>query len=154
MSDSQSLLNFFLGIPLAVLTSWLTVSFSLRRFRSEKWFERRLDSYTKVIEALHFMNNCIDAEMKAEQQGYEINEKIKAELHDSYAKGSADLRRLTDMGALIFSAEAVLLLDTLNCEISAASDALTYWENLDAEGAAITKCLSALRSIAKRDLGA
>lgn len=154
MSDWQSLLNLLAGIPLTVLTSWLTVKFSLGRFRSEKWFERRLDSYTKVIEALHFMNHCTDAELRAEQEGYEIDEKVKAELHASYAKGRADLRRLTDMGALIFSPEAVALLDTLNRELLAASDAQSYWENLDTEGAAITKCLSALRPIAKRDLGA
>ena len=154
MSDWQPLLNILAGIPVAVLTSWLTVKFSLGRFRSEKWFERRLDAYTKVIEALHFMNHCTDMEMKAEVEGYEIDEKAKAELLASYAKGRSDLRRLTDMGALIFSPEAVALLDTLNNELLAASNAQSYWEHLDAEVAAISKCLSALRPIAKRDLGA
>lgn len=154
MSDWQPLVNLLAGIPLAVLTSWLTVKFSLGRFRSEKWFERRLDAYTKVIEALHFMNHCTDAEMRAEEEGYKIDEKAKAELHASYGKGRAELRRLTDMGALIFSPEAVALLDTLNSELRAASDEPSYWQHLDAEGAAITKCLSALRPIAKRDLDA
>jgi hypothetical protein len=154
MSDWQPLLNILAGVPVAVLTSWLTVRFSLGRFRSEKWFERRLDSYTKVIEALHFMNHCTETEMRAEVEGYEIDEKAKAELLASYAKGRSELRRLTDMGALIFSPEAVALLDTINSELLAASNAQSYWEHLDAEGAAIAKCLSALRPIAKRDLGA
>lgn len=154
MSDWQPLLNILAGIPVAVLTAWLTVKLSLGRFRSEKWFERRLDSYTKVIEALHFMKHCTETEMRAEVQGHEIEEKAKTELLTSYAKGRSDLRRLTDMGALIFSPAAVALLDTLNSELLEASGAPSYWEHLDAEGAAISKCLSALRTIAKRDLNA
>lgn len=154
MSDWQHLLTLLAGVPVAVLTSWLTVKFSLGRFRSEKWFERRLDAYTKVIEALHFMKHCTEAELRAEEQAYEIEEETKAELLGSYAKGRSDLRRLTDMGALVFSPAAVVLLDTLNRELLAATDAHTYWEHLDAEGAAISTCLSELRPIAKRDLNA
>lgn len=154
MSDYQPLMSLVSGVPVAILTSWLTVKMSLSRFRSEKWFERRLDAYTKVIEALHFMNHCTETEMRAEMQGHEIDKDAKAELLSNYSKGRSELRRLTDMGALMFSIDAVALLDTLNNELFAASDAPSYWEHLDAENDAISKCLSELRPIAKRDLDA
>lgn len=152
MSDWQPLINLLLSVPVVVLTSWITVKFAISWFQSEKWFERRFEAYTKVIEALHFMKHCTEAELRAEEQGYEIEEKTKAELLSSYSNGRAELRRLTDMGALVFSPEAVTLLDTLNTELLAARDAQSYWEHLDAEGAAIAKCLVQLRPIAKRDL--
>lgn len=154
MSDWQPLLNLLAGIPVALLTSWLTVKFALRRFQSEKWFERRVDAYTKVIEALHFMSRCVEAQLRAAMRNAELSNEIEEEFIASYRKGLADLRRLTDMGSLIFSQEAIVVLNALNTELQAASDAYTWWEHLDAEGAAISKCIIELRKIAKRDLNA
>ncbi len=154
MSDWQPLLNLLAGIPIALLTSWLTVKFALRRFQSERWFERRVDAYTKVIEALHFMSRCVDTQLRAAMRNSELSKEVEEELIAAYRKGLADLRRLTDMGSLIFSQEAVLVLNALNIELQAASDEQTYWDHLDAEGVAISKCIVELRKIAKRDLNA
>ena len=154
MHDWQPFATLLASIPIALLTSWVTVRFALRRFQSEKWFERRVDAYTKVVESLHYMKHCTERQIAAARRGYEMPKEIEEELVASYRKGLADLRRLTDMGALLFSAEAVAVLDTLNKELSEATDEQSWWENLDAESAAITKCLSALRPIAKRELNA
>ncbi len=154
MSDWQPLINLLAGVPVALLTAWLTVKFALRRFQSEKWFERRVDAYTKVIEALHFMKHCTERQLRAAECGTDIPKDIEEELVTSYRKGLSDLRRLTDMGALLFSPKAVAILDRLNIELLAATDEQTWWEHLDAEGAAISKSLRELRPIAKRDLNA
>lgn len=154
MSDWKPLISLLLGIPLALITSWFTVKLALRRFQSEKWFERRVDAYTKVIESLHFMKNCTQKQLLAEEQNYVINKEFENELIESYRKGFADFQRLTDMGALLFSAEAVVVLDTLNTELLSASDEQSFLGHLDAEHAAISKCLTALRPIAKKDLNA
>jgi len=69
MSYWQPLVNLLVGVPVALLTSWLTVKFAFRRFQSEKWFERRVDVYTKVIEALHFMKHCTERQRRAEERG-------------------------------------------------------------------------------------
>lgn len=154
MSDWQPVVNSLVNMPVALLISWLTVKFTLRRFQSEKWFERRVDAYTRVIEALHFMKYCTERQLRAAQHGTDMPKDIEDELVNSYRKGLADLRKLTDMGALLFSQEAVAVLDTLNAELLAATDETSWWEHLDAEGSAISKCLVALRPIAKRDLNA
>jgi hypothetical protein len=154
MSDWQPVVNLLVGVPVALLTSWLTVKFTLRRFQSEKWFERRIDAYTRVIEALHFMNHCTERQLRAAERGTDIPKDIQDELVNSYRKGLADLQTLTDMGALLFSLEAVTALDTLNAELLAATNEPSWWEHLDAECSAISRCLVALRPIAKRDLNA
>src|SRR5207253_1568723 len=107
----------------ALLTAWFTVRFALRRFQSEKWFERRVDAYTKIIEALHFMKHCTERQLRAFERDIDMPKDIEDELVNSYRKGLADLRRLTDMGALLFSSEAIEILDTLNDELLAATDA-------------------------------
>jgi hypothetical protein len=54
----------------------------------------------------------------------------------------------------LFSSDAVAILDRLNKELLAAMDEQSWWEHLDAEQVAISKCLTELRPIAKRDLNA
>jgi hypothetical protein len=146
--------GFVSGTPIAIFTAWITVKFALRRFQSERWFDRRLDAYTKVIESLHSMKLCTERQIQAAARGHELSKDTEDELVATYRRGLADLRRLTDMGALIFSPEAIIKLDTLNLELKEASDAAAWWDHLAAEGAAISRCLKELRIIAQRDLNA
>ena len=41
------------GIIIAAVSAWVTVQLSLRKFRKEKWWERKADTYSNVIEALY-----------------------------------------------------------------------------------------------------
>ncbi|MFY7927489.1 MAG: hypothetical protein ACOVS5_01345 [Oligoflexus sp.] len=148
------LVNFAAGIPVAILTAWVTVKLALRRFQSEKWFERRVDAYTKVIEALHFMRQSTERQLRAAERGAEIPADAEREMLERYATCLADLRRLSDMGSLIFSDKAIAILDTLGDELKAAQNEVTQWDSLDASNAAVSKALLELRVIAKRDLNA
>ncbi len=100
------------------------------------------------------MKHCTERQLRAAARGTELPQEKEDELVDAYRKGLADLRRLTDMGALLFSSQAVTVLDTLNNELRVATDEQSWWEHLDAEGTAISKALSEIRLIAKKDLNA
>ena len=154
MNQWLPLTIFIAGVPVAVLTSWLTVRFALRRFQSEKWFERKVDAYTKVIESLHFIKRYGERRIHALERGQELAKEDDEGLRSTYRQGFADLRRLTDMGSLVFSAQAIAVLEALNNELAVDIDSLTSWELVDLETTATTKCLNALRTIAKTDLNA
>ena len=154
MSEWTPIFTVIAGIPVALFTSWVTVKFALRRFQSEKWFERRVEAYTRVIESLHHMKSTTERQIRAVERGVDIPEDTEKELVESYRKSLADLRRLTDMGALVFSSDAITVLERLNNDLEAATNEQSWWEHLDAEAGAILKCLSEIRAIAKRDLNA
>ena len=80
MSNWQPIVNLVVNVPIVLLTSWLTVWFALRRFQSEKWFERRIEVYTKVIEALHYMKNCTERQLLSASRGTEMPKDIEEEL--------------------------------------------------------------------------
>ncbi len=46
-------LNILTGIVIAVISSLIATHLALKRFRTEKWWERKVDAYLKIIEALH-----------------------------------------------------------------------------------------------------
>ena len=56
------------------------------------------------------------------------------------------------MGALLFSPQAVSVLETASKELEAANNEQTWYEHLDSKNAAIKKALSDLMPIAKNDL--
>ena len=47
-----------------LLTLWL----GLRKFRSEKWWERKAVAYASAIEALHGMHDLANARIEAEER--------------------------------------------------------------------------------------
>jgi hypothetical protein len=154
VADWHPLYTVIAGVPVALLTSWVTVKLAIGRYQSEKWFERRIDAYTRVIESLHHMKQMTQRQLRAEEEGIELDSESENELGAMYKRGLADLQRLTDMGALVFASDAIDVLDQLNKDLAAALNEHSWWEHLDAEAAAINKCLPRIREIAKRELRA
>jgi hypothetical protein len=154
MHDWPLFVPYLANAGIALFASWLSVKLALRRFQSEKLFERRLDAYTMVLECLHYVKFYNDRQLVALERGRDIPREAEEELAASRGKGLADLRRLTDVGALLFSAEAVDKLDDLSKELGLAAKKQSWLESTAAEIKAVTKCLSTLRSIAKNDLNA
>ncbi len=154
MADWHPAYTIIAGVPIALITSWVTVKLSLRRFQSEKWFERKVDAYTKVIDSLHQMKKLTARKLRAEESGIEIPENAEKELLEVYQASHAELRRLADMGSLIFSAEAIRALDELSRDLGASTPNEGWWLYYDAQSAAINSCLQKIREIGKHDLNA
>lgn len=152
MHDWLPVVSILASIPVGLLTAWVTVKLALRRFQSEKWFERRLEAYTRIIDALHHMKQVSERQLRAEELGIEIPSDAEKQLIELYQSSLADLRRITDMGALVFSPEAIVVLEQLNSDLEASTRESSWWEHLDAEAAAVNKCLRDIRQIAKNDL--
>ena len=56
-------------IMIAAVSSWITVQLSLRRFRTEKWWERRVAAYERLIEVLHHSKAFFERHLKASSRG-------------------------------------------------------------------------------------
>jgi len=154
MADWHPAYTLLASVPVALLTSWVTVKLALRRFQSEKWFERKVDAYTNVIGALHHMKTTTDREQRAEHRGIELSDETREELAETYRSNLSEVRRLADMGALLFSIKAIVALDELERDLEAATPDEGWFLYYDAQSAATNKCLKCIREIAKRDLRA
>lgn len=87
-------------------------------------------------------------------RGIELPDETETELRETYRSSLAELRRLTDMGALVFTADAIVALDRFSEELEAATPENGWWEYYDAQSAAVDRCLKKIREFAKRDLNA
>jgi len=142
--------QFASNLVVAMIVAVLTVQLSLRRFYREKWWERRLDAYIRVIEALHHMMRDLDASYKREIEGRDHESAHAKELSAKASAGWAEVRKTIDMGQLLLSPEALNVLRHM-MEDRLRPDHM-YFEYLDHTLAEVRECLPKVIALAKIDL--
>lgn len=105
--------GLIVGITIAAVSAYLAAKWSLKRFTSEKRWERKSDTYAAILGALHKMKRYPDRYMDREIKGREISEDEKNELYDGYRKARAAVSKRADIGTLVVSREAVEALRLL-----------------------------------------
>ena len=150
--------SLVVGLFLSVVTAWLTVRFSLQRFHAERWWERKLDAYTAIIESLHHMLNYFSKELEASYRGGNISEETAKALQAKYRQATEEIDKATDIGSFVISSEAADRLRELRKARDKANDAIdntfTMEEIYEPQLSLVRECLNSIRDIAHRDLGA
>lgn len=140
------------GVVVAVISARLTVRYALKRFYSEKWWERKVAAYSSIIEALHHVRNHADTNLEFSQRGRDIPEQGDNELTEKLQDAMAELRKQWDIGNFIISDEAVEALNTLMQELDSSTRDVSWDTHLILKLEAVEKCLSSMRKIARTDL--
>lgn len=60
------------AIAIAVVTSWFTVQLSRRQFQTNRWWEKKVEAYERVIEAFHKAKKFASENLDAEYIGEEV----------------------------------------------------------------------------------
>jgi hypothetical protein len=130
-----------------LLTLWL----GLRKFRSEKWWERKAAAYASAIEALHGMHDLANARMEAEEMREDLPaERLSSLLAVSQA-GLSEIRKGANIGSFIMSKRSAMILkDVLNDFDK--MQAPTSYEFYDTRAAILSGAITQLTAEAKRDL--
>lgn len=151
---SEVFLSIFTGIVIAALSSWITVQLSLKKFRSERWWERKVEAYSKIIEGLHNSKSFAYHHLEAEDKGRKLPEERKMELRHRAKAGHDGILKAIDVGSFLVSEEALSRLKKYKQEMEQASQQHTWYDYIDESVFATEQCLKDLIEIAKRDLKA
>jgi hypothetical protein len=95
---TQLLFSLLTSAITAPLAAWLAAHFALRRFYSEKVWERKTASYSTILDALHDMQRWFDAHLTQLQRAHEEmphdeEEKLSADYDEADAKLARQLDR-------------------------------------------------------------
>lgn len=143
------------GLIVAVVSSLLTVRLALRRFYSEKWWERKAAAYTAIMESMHHVREHADTHLAFELNGRELPADGKDKLDRELRQAVADLRRHRDVGSLVISAEATAALNELFQELEKSAQIgheRSFFEYLDYRVGALDRSLQNMRRMARQDL--
>jgi len=146
------LITFGASLFTAVVSATLAVRLALKRFYSEKWWERKSSAYTKIIEALHHLREHADTNLTFSLLGRDLPPEGEQELTRKLQEAMAELRMQRDIGSFVIAEEAVKELNKLFEKLD-ESTREDHWQGyLDVRLAAIDLCLPELRRIARTDL--
>lgn len=148
----DTLLKILSGIAIAVVSAWVTVLLSRQKFRSERWWERKVEAYEKVIEAFHKSKKFTSEHMDAEYKGEEVEKERDAELRKHAKEGREEILRASDVGSFVLSERAMDILARYETESESLSKQPSWFEFLDADWSITHKYMKEFIAEAKADL--
>src|SRR6266498_885711 len=109
-SVEQIAVSILSAILISAITSWITVRLSLKQFYSERWWDRKHEAYTSIIDALSDLVNYYDMFSDEALGIIKISDDRKKEMNELSKKVHAVLRKATSMGNFVISKDANLAL--------------------------------------------
>ena len=107
-------ISLVVGVVVAVVSACVTVCLAIRRFRAEKWWERKADAYAGIFNALHDIKRYAeDQEYAPWHPGEPRNEHHLDELKKNVRAGIRDIQKAVDTSAFILCPQAQQALTTL-----------------------------------------
>lgn len=141
------------SLIVGVCTAIFSVRLALRRFHAERWWERKAEAYSRIVEALYNAVEYWSAQSDANMRGERLSEQREKELVEGYEQAYRELKKATAVGAYIISDEVVMVLDALEGRPRLDPKKCAWFEVSDAECEAYSKALAEVRKLAKKDLG-
>jgi hypothetical protein len=145
----ETIINYILthivpGVVISVVAAFVTVRLSLRRFRAERWWDRKAVAYSTIMESLHHMKEYCRKEIRAYENLTRLGEEQRESLVAKWREAANRISMATDVGSFIISEEAARCLKELESGLLAASQEMDWYAHLDLEYAGIEKCMKSL----------
>lgn len=121
----------FFAIAIAAISSWVTVYLSRNRFRSERWWEKKVEAYERVIDAFHKAKKFDLEHIRADELRLEIDEARQTELRLQAREARDEILRASDVGGFILSGNALSILAKYEAESDSIPRFNTWYEHLD-----------------------
>ena len=140
------------GAIIAVFAAIISVRLAFRRTTQEKWWEKKYEAYSSLLEALHHLKNYAAEHYENQFIHESINEEKQKELTDDWKKFTRELNRLSDLAAFRLSAESVTILEEYRRKKLDARQSEDVFDWIEGDLEAAKECLTKLTAAAKRDL--
>lgn len=140
------------ALIIALLSAWITVKLSQRRFRDERMWDRKVLAYERIIEAFHKSKKFSSEHLDAEHVSRELSEERDSELRKLAGEAREEISKATDIGSFTLSAQALDLLAKYQVESNDVGHIQSWYEHLEHDYIIIDKYLKLLIAEAKRDL--
>jgi len=153
MSDFlRVLIPSAVGFVTAVCAAFVTARWAVRRAFEERWWARKEQVYTEIIEALHDLLRYAVFSLGEHHAGRSFDGPSKVEISERHSEALWKVQKMTDIGAFVISDDAAAVLMKLRERQRLSledDDPITVWEM---EGKHYREALDDMRTCARRDL--
>jgi hypothetical protein len=141
-----------LNALIQVVVAVVTVHLALGRFHRERWWERKADAYSRIVESLYAAIEHFRVSSAECEGGAKFDEKFRQKIDHDCDAAFGELRKAQVIGAYIISNEVAKMLDELMKRPRLSWNDSPHWEVFKDDQEAYAKALVGIREIAKKDL--
>jgi hypothetical protein len=145
--------KFILQATISVGGAFLAAHLATKKFRSEKWWERKATAYSELIAALHNMKWPAGEHLDAGFQDREIPKEDSNRMWEEFKTARKNIWRIADSSSFLISEDVTKAVQEMERGLSTARSAQSWFEHLDEQYASVSKCLERIKQIGKADLG-
>jgi len=144
--------SLLIGAGVFGITAWITVKLALRRFYTEKWWERKAQAYSETIGSLAKMRVCFD-KWEEELFGHkDMSPETRKKVNEEYANVKRVVENAVAAGSFIVSEEAAQVLGSFLKELQKEDIQGNWLNDLDRHHSEVIRCIARLGEIAEREL--
>lgn len=136
-------------IGAAFFGAWL----AMMRFRTERWWDKKADTYVELVEALHDMGMPPAEYFNEADRGRDLPEELSKELWESYTQAKKRVWKIADSADFIISSEVFEAIQKMRTGLQAARDAVDFYQHLEETEDAVNNCLLEVKQIGAKELG-
>ena len=148
----EDFIRVLTAIAIAAVSSWITVQLSRHKFRNERWWDKKVAAYERVIEAFHNSKKFSSEHMAAEESGAEVNELRDIELRSLAKEAIDEIKKSSDIGSFILSESALKILANYEAESEKAPREDSWYEHLETDWVRTDRYMKEFIAEAKADL--
>lgn len=148
--NSEPLITLLTTVAAGVLTAIASVFLALRKFRTERWWERKAQAYSDLFVALFNVQRSLRVQIDREETGAQYNEDFLGELRLVASAGHVEVRKAAAIGTFIFNRATSTRLEKLVSQLDDSQHDVNFYEELCDNLDAVTSALEDLKSCRRR----
>lgn len=140
-------------IAISAGAAFLAAKLAAKRFREDKWWEKKMAAYAELVEALHEMKWPPSEHFDAAIEGRDISEDESRALWNEFKAGRRKVWRLAEGSSFLISPTVMEAVREMEAELADARSAHTWEEHLDNQYGAVENCLKKIKELGAEELG-
>ncbi len=152
-TTTQALITVLIpGLLISIVTAVVTVKLSVRQFQSQKWWERKADAYSQIMEELTLLEFSYGAWYDDAISVRTLSDERRKILAEQHQKAEESVRRAAAAGSYIVSAETASVLSDLMKEFDRHVSGESWLDEIGRHYQSTKASIPKVRDYAKADL--
>ena len=138
------------ALIVSIVTAYLTVRLSMRQFCSQRWWEKKAEAYSSIVEHLAFIQFYHEQHL-SEIEGPNLPPDSQKHLNDGYRQAKESLSKARATGTYIISDDASAALQKLFVQLDKQYE--SWLDEAENDLEAVKQCIQEMKQCAKCELG-
>jgi len=140
------------ALSVSILTSYVTVKLSMKQFYSQKWWEKKAEAYSNIIEQLSYLQYYFGEWLDEGVGMKELSDEDRKRLKQGYGQAKEYITKAAAIGAYIVSNNTAKTLEEIVRSLEQNTHGEDWVSDINTKYGLVEKSITKIREFAKKDM--